>query len=85
VTRIEVTPEIKLRFVCPTTSKAVEFHLARDTNTFKKLWTKDLRRICPHCGARHRFAFKDGYALGAIAVEEEGGQRGQLHAVAVQD
>jgi hypothetical protein len=64
------TEYVALRFDCPTTKKPVVFHIKRDRETFQKRWPNDLRRICPHCRARHRFAFKEGVVSAATSLEE---------------
>jgi hypothetical protein len=61
---------LNLEFECPRTRKPVVFEIKRDPVQIKQRWPTVLRRICPHCGERHRFSFKDGIMQGALYVAE---------------
>jgi hypothetical protein len=61
---------LTLKFECPTTKLAVLIVVPQSREGTKQYWEKDLRRICPHCGQRHRFAFKDGLLAGALSVDD---------------
>ena len=63
-------PYLTLEFECPRTKKLVVFEMKRDAGEVSQRWPKVLRRICPHCGERHRFSFKDGITQGAFYIGE---------------
>jgi ribosomal protein S27AE len=53
-------PTVVLQFTCPRTGRSVEYTETEDLEALKGRWDRKLRRICPHCGARHVFRFRDG-------------------------
>ncbi len=61
-----------LRFTCRHTGKAVDCPAADDFASVRARWNDAVEFACPHCRKLHRFAFKEGYMAGSIAVGSTG-------------
>jgi len=61
-----------LRFKCIATGKNVDCPAADDFASVRARWNDAVEFACPHCRAKHRFTFREGYIAGSIAVGSTG-------------
>ena len=64
--------QFHLRFNCIATGKTVDCPAADDFVSVRARWNDAVEFACPHCRARHRFTFREGYIAGSIAVGSTG-------------
>jgi hypothetical protein len=64
--------QFNLRFTCHYTGKDIDCPAAHDFASVRARWNDAVVFSCPHCHRLHRFAFKEGYMAGSIAVGSTG-------------
>jgi hypothetical protein len=69
---IGMAHQFHLRFMCRVTGKHVDCPAADDFASVRARWNDAVEFACPHCRARHRFTFREGYIAGSMAVGATG-------------
>jgi hypothetical protein len=68
-----MTCKTTLQFHCPKTGAPIKLEAPSAKRDLVDHWADTLRGLCPHCGERHSFTFRDGYVNGVMANLGMGG------------